>query len=481
MTIRPARPTPSDRPQTGKQIATIDAAFDAFGIKDGQTLSFHHHLRNGDAVLNRVLDHAARRGLRDLTIAASSIFPVHAPLVGHIRSGVVGHIVCDYVAGPVADAVGAGLLKRPLLLQSHGGRARAIKTGSLPIDVAFVAAPLADTRGAATGRGGRNRCGPLGYPMVDVDHAASVAVITDTLSSQDLEATEIHARRVDAVIAVDTIGDHSGIVSGATTHAVDPTGLAIVDLTVRCIEAAGCLREGFSFQTGAGGISLAISARLGSLLQKNRIAGGFVSGGITASQVALLHAGLVRELLDVQAFDLEAARSFGVDINHHAISAAAYASPIHPNPVVDRLDVVVLGATEIDAHFNVNVATAGDGRIIGGPGGHPDTAEGASLTIVVTRLAAGGYAKFVDQVGCIVTPGSSVDLVVTEAGIAVNPARPDLADRLADHGLPVRAIEDLVSKAKAQATRMPGKPGTRVVAEIEDRRGHGRVPVHARS
>jgi citrate lyase subunit alpha/citrate CoA-transferase len=481
VTVRTAGSTPADRPFVGKRLASIDAVFDAFDIRDGQTLSFHHHLRNGDAVLNQVLDLAARRGLRDLTIAASSIFPVHAPLVGHIRSGVVGGIVCDYVAGPVAEAIGAGALRRPLLMQSHGGRARAIVTGDLAIDAAFVAAPMADLRGAATGRGGRNRCGPLGYPMVDVDHAAAVAVLTDALSSRDLTGTEIDALRVDAVVELASIGDNAGIVSGATTHAVDPTGLAIVDLTVRCIEASGIVRDGFSFQTGAGGISLAISARLGRLLRERSIIGGFVCGGITAAQVALLRAGLVRELLDVQAFDLDAARSFGKDAAHRPISAAEYASPIHPRAAVDRLDVVVLGASEVDTGFNVNVATAGDGRIIGGPGGHPDTAEGAGLTIVVTRLVAGGYAKLVERVACVVTPGSSVDLMVTEAGIAVNPARPELAARLASHALPVLAIEDLMSRAKAQATRTSGRSGARVVAEIEDRRGLSRVPVYERS
>lgn len=480
MTVRSIRRVPADRPLVGKRLASIASVFDAFEICDGQTLSFHHHLRNGDTVLNQVLDYAARRGLRDLTIAASSIFPVHAPLVGHIRSGVVGAIVCDYVAGPVAGAIGAGALRQPLLLQSHGGRARAIELGELAIDAAFVAAPLADLRGAATGRGGQNQCGPLGYPMVDVDHAASVAVLTDALSSRDLTGTEIDPRQVDAVIDLDSIGDHAGIVSGATAHAVDPAGLAIVDLTVRCIEASGILRNGFSFQTGAGGISLAISARLGRLLQERRVIGGFVCGGITAAQVDLLRAGLVRELLDVQAFDLEAARSFGDDAAHRAISAAEYASPIQPGAAVDRLDLVVLGASEVDLEFNVNVATAGDGRIIGGPGGHPDTAEGANLTIVVTRLVAGGYAKLVDRVGCVVTPGASIDLLVTEAGVAVNPARPELAARLADRALPVLPIEGLVCRAKAQATRTSGRFGARVVAEIEDRRGLGRVPVYTR-
>ena len=47
-----------------KLLRDLDAAFDACGIADGATLSFHHHLRNGDQVLNQVLAVAARRGLQ---------------------------------------------------------------------------------------------------------------------------------------------------------------------------------------------------------------------------------------------------------------------------------------------------------------------------------------------------------------------------------------------------------------------------------
>ena len=47
-----------------------------------------------------------------------------------------------------------GVLKRPVVIRSHGGRARAIESGEVHIDVAFMGAPTADPRGNATGRMG---------------------------------------------------------------------------------------------------------------------------------------------------------------------------------------------------------------------------------------------------------------------------------------------------------------------------------------
>ena len=90
-----------------KLLRDIEAAFDACRISDGATLSFHHHLRNGDQVLNQVLAVASRCGLRDLRIAASSIFSVRAPLVEHMRSGMVTRVSTAYVSGPVAAALSA--------------------------------------------------------------------------------------------------------------------------------------------------------------------------------------------------------------------------------------------------------------------------------------------------------------------------------------------------------------------------------------
>ena len=42
-----------------KQVSTLDEAIRLSGLKNGMTVSFHHHLRNGDYVLNMVMDRIA--------------------------------------------------------------------------------------------------------------------------------------------------------------------------------------------------------------------------------------------------------------------------------------------------------------------------------------------------------------------------------------------------------------------------------------
>jgi citrate lyase subunit alpha/citrate CoA-transferase len=154
------------------------------------------------------------------------------------------------------------------------------------------------------------------------------------------------------------------------------------------------------------------------------------------------------------------------------MSASDYASPLRPDAAVNDLDVVVLGAAEVDRDFNVNVARTGDGRLIGGPGGHPDTAAGAQCTIIVTTLTAGGWPKLVESVGCITTPGQDVDVVVTEAGIAVAPHRPDLAERLCAAGLPVVEMEALIARAAAESLHRPVPISGAPRVLIEAREGH---------
>ena len=455
-----------------KQLASLDEAIAATGLKDGSTISFHHHLRNGDGVLNTVMDRLASLGFRGLHLSASSLFPVHAPLVEHIRNGVIDRISTSYVSGPVGEAISRGLLPNPAWLTTHGGRARAIASGEMPIDVAFVAASAADDMGNLTGRTGRAPFGTLGYPMVDVDHAAKVVAVTDTLVPYPLCPMDITQDKVDHVVQIGTIGDPSGIASGATRPASDPQSLAIAASTAAVITASGLLVDGFAFQTGAGGISLATAAAVGREMGARGIRGSFASGGITGFHVDMLQAGLFRTLLDVQCFDLAAVESFGRNPNHMAMSAATYAGPHVGGAVVDHLSAVVLGAAEVDLDFNVNVTTRSSGAIIGGSGGHADTAQGAALTIVTTRLTAAGWAKIVPRVTTLTTPGTSVDVVVTEAGIALNPRRIDLIDRFKASDLPIVTIEDLARKARRLATNpTPDRPEGPVVAVSEYRDG----------
>jgi len=482
--LGPLVPAPDGRTRTAraerapnrardKRLASLDAIFDAAGLRDGMTISFHHHYRNGDRLVNAVCEAAALRGLRGLTVAASSLFPVHAPLVRLIEQGVIAHVISDYIKGPVADAVLAGALAGPVVLQTHGGRARALASGELTVDLAFVGASLARADGAATGRAGAVPCGPIGYARVDAGHARHTAVLADTITGAPLPLVCIPPDLVDWVAEFPRPGDPAGILSGATLPDTSPEADRIGALVAEVIAAAGALRAGMSVQTGAGGLSLNAVGHLGQRMARDGLRGSFLSGGITGAHVALLEAGLFDEIRDVQCFDGAAVASSMRNPAHRMMSAADYASPLCPDAAVNALDVVLLGAAEIDRAFNVNVTIGGDGRLVGGPGGHPDTAEGAALVMITTRLVGGGHAKLVGEVAAITTPGAHVDLVVTDAGIAVNPARPALAERLSRAGLPVRGFEDLRRLAEARATRSAAKarPAERPRLLIESRHG----------
>ncbi|SIT50925.1 Citrate lyase alpha chain [Paraburkholderia piptadeniae] len=455
-----------------KRLEDISAAIDACELKSGDTISFHHHLRNGDQVLNMVLAVAARRGIKDLTIATSSIFGVHAPLVEHIRNGVVARILTAYMSGPVADAVSSGLLSNPVVFQTHGGRARAIESGELHIDVAFIAAPAADPYGNLNGVDGPAACGPLGYAMVDAQYADRVVAVTDYLQPYPLCPVDIFQDQVDFVVVVDSIGDPAGILSGTTKPTTEPVGLQIAQSAARLIEASGLLEHGFSFQTGAGGVSIAVAEYVKGLMQRNQVQGSFAAGGVTGALVEMLELGLFRTIFDVQCFDLRAVESYRRDFRHQAMSASMYANPHSRGAVVNQLDVMILGASEVDVDFNVNVTTGSSGMILGGSGGHADTAAGAKLAIVTTRLSSRAGAKVVGKVDCLTTPGETIDAVVTEVGISVNPGRTDLIDRFHAAGIELMQIDEMLCAARALAGEPTSRvQGAEVVGVVEYRDG----------
>jgi citrate lyase subunit alpha/citrate CoA-transferase len=311
-----------------------------------------------------------------------------------------------------------------------------------------VAAPAADAQGNLSGAEGRAACGPLGYAMVDVQHADRVVAVTDHLCPHPLCPIDISQEKVDFVVSVDSIGDPKGILSGSTRPTTEPVGLQIASSAAQVIAASGLLREGFSFQTGAGGVSIAASQYVKSLMTERRVQGGFGAGGVTGYLVDMLEAGLFRTVFDVQCFDLKAVESYRHDRRHQAMSASLYANPHNRGPLVDQLDAMLLGAAEVDLDFNVNVTTGTGGMILGGSGGHADTAAGAKLALVTTRLASSAGPKVVERVGCITTPGETIDAVVTEAGVAVHPGRADLRDRLLSAGIDVLTIEQLHVRAR---------------------------------
>ncbi len=469
---RTAPQVKSINPGKSKMLPDLEAVFKAVPIVDGMTLSFHHHFRNGDILVNLVLEVAARLGLKNLKIALSSIFPVHAPLIEHIKAGTVSYLDTNYMSGPVAEAISKGVLEKPVVLRSHGGRARAIECGQLPIDVAFIAAPAADDYGNINGVQGTAACGSLGYAFPDAEYANCVVAVTDCLVEYPLAPVSISQTRVDFVVKLECIGDPQGIVSGTTKITKDPVGLKIAAMAANVIQATGLLRDGFSFQTGAGGVSLAVAYYLRKLMEKSHVTGSFIMGGITGYLVEMLEKGLFKRIVDVQGFDLEAIRSLKENASHLEVGANTYASPFNNGCAVNKLDVVILGATEIDVDFNVNVVTSSNGTIMGGSGGHSDAAAGAKVTIVVANLLRGRQPILKDHIVTVTTPGETVDVLVTERGIAVNPRRQELKSLLLKAGLPVKEVSEL----KAIAERIAGVPQPidtcdEIVAVVEYRDG----------
>ena len=149
-----------------------------------------------------------------------------------------------------------------------------------------------------------------------------------------------------------------------------------------------------------------------------------------------------------------------------------YASPSSKSDVVDSLDAVILGATEIDTDFNVNVHTDSNGYIMGGSGGHSDTAAGAKLSMIIAPMFRARLPIVTDRVTCISTPGKDIDVLVTQGGIAVNPRQAELKERLVAAGLPIVDIHDLKAKTEAiTGTPLKLPKGDRVVAEVISRTG----------
>ena len=207
-------------------------------------------------------------------------------------------------------------------------------------------------------------------------------------------------------------------------------------------------------------------------LHYTTIQGSFGMGGITGYLVDMLRDGCFKTLLDVQCFDLKAVESIRTDPRHKEVSAMQYASPTAKSAAVDSLDVVILGATEIDTDFNVNVHTDSGGYIMGGSGGHSDTAAGSKLSMIIAPMFRARLPIVTDHVTCVSTPGKDIDVLVTQGGIAVNPKNVELTRDLKAAGLPILDIRELKEKTE----RITGKPaplpkGDRVVAQVIGRDG----------
>ena len=102
-----------------------------------------------------------------------------------------------------------------MVFRSHGGRAAAVSSGDLHIDVAFLERASYDPYGNANGYsrdgGGRHCLWPLGYARTDAEYADQVVVITSHLVPHpNAPWRAIQEHDVDYVVVTDDISDPKG-------------------------------------------------------------------------------------------------------------------------------------------------------------------------------------------------------------------------------------------------------------------------------
>ncbi len=427
-----------------KMLGSIEEAVKATGLKDGMTISFHHSFREGDEIIGQVLTAIRNLGIKHLRFAPSAVVNIKNPsIVDFIKDGTIDRIEASGIRGELGDAVLEGLMEKPVILRTHGSRPRAIEAGELMIDVAFIGASAADEYGNATGQIGPNACGSLGYSFVDAQNAAKVGVITDYLVEYPCCPASISQQYVDYVVKVDRIGDPDKIGKGAARMTKNSRGLMIAERAADVMAASRLFKENFSFQTGAGAISIACTVYLAERMEQRGVKASFALGGMTA--------GIVE------------------------IDNAVYSNPFTKGSMLDKLNFGVLAALEVDTDFNVNILTGSSGEMMGGLGGGPDVAAGSDISIVCLPVVRGRTPSITKRVFTCCTPGETVACVVTEAGIALNPKHkyyPELKEDLEQAGLKLVTIEYLQQLAES-LTGVPAPIETtdRVVCIVEYRDG----------
>ena len=445
----------ADYPSDGnKTISSLKEALIKAGIKDGMVISTHHHFRNGDLISNQIFDIAAELGIKNLTWVPSASFECHEPLVKYLENGVIHHIEGS-MNGSLGRFTSTKGQKGLGILRSHGGRYQAIQDGEVVVDIAVIAAPTADAFGNATGDRGPTACGLLGFALADSQYANKVIVVTDNLVPFPCYPWQIHGNYVDYVVVLDKIGISEKIVSGTTEITKSPDRLLLAEWTAQFCDEAGIIQDGFSFQAGAGGTALSIGIYFADILRQKGMKARFARGGSNKYLVKMLEEGLTDFILDGQTFDLEGVRSMRENWNHVNTSPFTSYNYHGKGNFASMLDVVILGATEVDTNFNANVVTHSDGMLLHGIGGWQNCIF-SKCTILPIPLFRDRIPVIRDEVTTICGPGELIDVIVTERGIAINPLRKDLLKIMKNSSLPIKTIQELKKEAE-QICGVPDK------------------------
>lgn len=446
-----------DFPDNGdKTVKSLKEALIKAGLKDGMTISTHHHLRNGDELTNKLFDAVKALGVKNIRWFPSASFPIHSHLIKYLEDGTIHHIEGS-MNGPLGRYASKGKMKGLGVLRSHGGRYQAIQDGEVKIDIAVIAAPTADPFGNSTGDRGKSACGLLGFALGDSEYADKVIVVTDNLIPFPCVPWQIQGNNVNYVVKVDSLGDPEKIVSGTTQVTKSPDRLLIAEMVAQFLEDSGIMKDGFSFQAGAGGTNLAFALNLKQKMKNKGIKARFIRGGSTKYLVEMLEEGLTDYILDGQTFDLEGVRSMRENHNHVNTSPFTSYNYHGKGNFASMLDAVVLGATEVDVNFNANVASHSDGYLLHGIGGWQNCLF-SKCTILAIPSFRDRIPVIVDEVTTLCGPGELIDVIVTERGIAINPKRKDLQKAVKNSNLPIRPISDIYEEVNNLCGGKPAKP-----------------------
>jgi citrate lyase subunit alpha/citrate CoA-transferase len=463
----PQIPSNANYPNDGnKLVADMREALIKSGLKDGMTISTHHHLRNGDFIANAVFDIAHELGVKGLRWFPSASFPCHEHLIQYLEDGTIERIEGS-LNGPLGKFVSEGRMKGQGMLRSHGGRYQAVQDGEVKIDITVISAPTADYFGNANGLYGDSACGLLGFALVDSQYAGKVIVVTNNLVDFPCIPWQIQGNYVDFTVKVDKLGDSSKIISGTTEITKSPDRLYLAELTARFCNEAGIIRDGFSFQSGAGGTSLAVGEYFKKIMKEKSIKARFARGGSNKYLVSMLEEGLVDYILDGQTFDLDGVRSMAENPAHTWTSPFTSYNYHSKGNFAGLVDVVILGATEVDLNFNANVVTHSDGYLLHGIGGWQNCLFSKTVILPIP-LFRDRIPVLKEEVTTLCAPGELIDVVITERGIAINPLRKDLIDKLKYSDLPFKSLKQLYHEA-IKICGKPQKPrlGNKVVAGVK--------------
>lgn len=449
----PSIPSFVDFPGDGnKVVESLKTALQKAGLKDGMTISTHHHFRDGDLISNQIFDIAKELGVKNLRWFPSASFPCHSHLIRYLEDGTIHHIEGS-LNGPLGRFASEGKMQGTAVLRSHGGRVLAIQDGEVKIDIAVISAPVADCFGNANALSGPSACGVLGFAVMDVQYAEKVIIVTDNLVDFPCLPMQLEGNYVDYVAVVDKIGIPEKIVSGTTQITRSPDRLKIAELTAQFCLETGILCDKCIIQSGAGSISLAIGVFIHQILKEKNWKVSVSFGGSTKYSVQMLQEGTVEKILEGQLFDTTAIESLRENPNHHSFSVFNAYNYNSKGNLTSMIDLVTLGATEVDVNFNANVVTHSDGYLLHGIGGWQNCLH-AKNVILPVPLFRDRIPVIVDEVTTLCGPGEMIDVIVTERGIAINPLRTDLIDKAKKTNLPIKTIKEL----KEEVERICGKP-----------------------